>query len=249
MGYRKFFLFYAQEILRRRALSELPRLAMTLGSLPLGNLSKVRFLWRERRRYLPGKGAENIVEFPGTQAVGLGLGSTTTLFERQVLDATRLSLPTLLRYEDRNSGGNSIETRLPFVDHRVVEFGMALPTSSKLRLGRGKWILRSLLSRRGVKQIAWNRVKRGFDVNERKWLSLGLGDLLREAIRTRKASLAEVLPEDLDLDRAFSDARLLENHIAFTEAVSLIWLADRVQQRGASFPSTDAGLRAVSHSP
>ena len=63
-------------------------------------------------------------------------------------DTQRLSLPALLRYEDRNSMAHSIEARVPFLDHRVVEFVFGLPDDWKIREASTKFVLREAL--RGV---------------------------------------------------------------------------------------------------
>jgi len=54
-------------------------------------------------------------------------------------------LPEFLRYEDRNSMAHSVESRLPFLDHRLVEFVFSTPESQKIRNGKGKVILRGAM--------------------------------------------------------------------------------------------------------
>ena len=51
----------------------------------------------------------------------------------------------LTHYEDRNSMAHSLETRLPFLDHRLVNFAVHLPASMKLRNGWTKYILREAM--------------------------------------------------------------------------------------------------------
>jgi asparagine synthase (glutamine-hydrolysing) len=57
-------------------------------------------------------------------------------------DVQSLSLPALLRYEDRNSMAHSIEARVPFLDHRLVDFAFTLPDELKIHEVTTKYILR-----------------------------------------------------------------------------------------------------------
>lgn len=61
---------------------------------------------------------------------------------------TQYSLPSLLRYEDRNSMWFSIESRVPFLDHRLVEFSLSMPTDYLIN---GCWTKRIL--RESVRDI------------------------------------------------------------------------------------------------
>jgi asparagine synthase (glutamine-hydrolysing) len=60
----------------------------------------------------------------------------------QIHEIATLQLPHLLRYEDRNSMWHSIETRLPFLDYRLVEFCVSLRAEWKIQRGWTKYILR-----------------------------------------------------------------------------------------------------------
>jgi asparagine synthase (glutamine-hydrolysing) len=88
-------------------------------------------------------------------------------------DLTSTNLPKLLRYEDRNSMAYSLETRLPFLDYRLVELVFSLPLSYRIRDGWNKWILRQSLSGVLPDTIRWRRNKLGFPTPERKWLLQG----------------------------------------------------------------------------
>lgn len=88
----------------------------------------------------------------------------------QIMDITETNLPQLLRYEDRNSMHHSIETRLPFLDYRMVELGVALPKDMKIDAqGVQKSVLRQAI--RGVvpDRVLDRQDKVGFAPPDRLW--------------------------------------------------------------------------------
>jgi len=82
--------------------------------------------------------------------------------QRQV---TSTFLPALLRYEDRNSMAHSIEARVPFLDHRLVEFLFTLPEDLKIRKVTTKYILREAMKGILPEAIRNRKDKMGFKAN------------------------------------------------------------------------------------
>ncbi|MBE0640982.1 MAG: asparagine synthase, partial [Bacteroidales bacterium] len=81
----------------------------------------------------------------------------------------KFGLHDLLRYEDRNSMAFSIESRVPFLDHPLVELGLALPTSLKLRDGYSKYALRHAVQDRLPREVTWRTDKKGFITPQSRW--------------------------------------------------------------------------------
>lgn len=90
-------------------------------------------------------------------------------FELQRLEIERTNLPVLLRYEDKNSMAHSVETRLPFLDYRLVGMALSLPGNLKIRDGWSKWVLRRAVEQRLPHDIVWRKNKLGFEAPERVW--------------------------------------------------------------------------------
>jgi len=88
---------------------------------------------------------------------------------QQRLELLSLCLPALLRYDDRTAGALGMETRLPLLDYRLVEFAYRLPLRHKIRDGWTKYLLRRYLARHGLDAVAWRRRKYAFYAPQAAW--------------------------------------------------------------------------------
>ncbi len=114
---------------------------------------------------------------------------------RQLVDF-RTRLPSfLLAKVDRVLMHHGIEGRVPFLDHRIVEFGLALPDSLKVRWRAGKYLLKKWAERRLPREALW-REKQGFRVPIERILSAPVRAALAERLHGQ-----HVLGELLDLER------------------------------------------------
>ena len=97
------------------------------------------------------------------------------------LDLTTWLPDDLLVKADRMTMAHSLELRVPFLDHRVVEFGMRLPRKLRLRGGVTKYILKKWAERLLPRQIVY-RTKKGFPVPTKLWFRGDLAGYARETL-------------------------------------------------------------------
>ncbi len=132
-------------------------------------------------------------------------------------DMTARFLPSLLRYEDRNSMAFSIETRLPFLDYRLAEFVFSLEDEWRIRGTTTKHLLREAVGPRLPEAVRARKDKMGYETPFDLWLRT------REAAAVRDLLLAPDARSRAYLDRA-ALARELEDFLAGRRAIGLqVW--------------------------
>lgn len=118
------------------------------------------------------------------------------------------SVPALLHYEDRNSMAHSIESRVPFLDYRLVEFMISLPDSYKIHEAKTKYVLRKAMENILPDIIVNRHDKLGFVTPEEIWIRNNPDDFRRELI-----DACDRLPSLVDKDKVLTwfDERLNSN--------------------------------------
>ena len=108
-------------------------------------------------------------------------GGLTRLGRLQWVDLESFVADDLMLKADKLSMAHSLELRVPFLDHRVVEAGLALPDREKVRGVRTKTAIRRLVAARLGGAIA-RRPKQGFDPPVERWLRTDLRDLAGDSL-------------------------------------------------------------------
>jgi asparagine synthase (glutamine-hydrolysing) len=96
-------------------------------------------------------------------------------------------LPALLQVEDRMSMAHGLESRVPLLDHPLIEFIATVPADVKFDGGRMKHLLKLAYGHELPRQIVDRRDKMGFPVPLKEWFSGELQDLVQDTFRSKSA--------------------------------------------------------------
>ncbi len=116
--------------------------------------------------------------------------------QMMLLDIMTYLPDDILTKVDRAAMGVSLETRMPFLDHHVVEFALRLPLSFKIQGSQGKWILRKICGKYLPEKYI-KRSKMGFVIPTRSWFRGELrdwGETLLDQNRLRKEGFFDPIP-------------------------------------------------------
>ncbi|HBH45857.1 MAG TPA: asparagine synthase (glutamine-hydrolyzing) [Candidatus Jacksonbacteria bacterium] len=108
-------------------------------------------------------------------------------------------LPALLQVEDRMSMAHGLESRVPFLDHPLIELVATIPANIKFANGELKHLLRSTFSSLLPPMIANRQDKMGFPVPLSEWLKGELKEYVTDIFTTAKAKIREYLNPQFDI--------------------------------------------------
>ncbi|MDK2042287.1 asparagine synthase (glutamine-hydrolyzing) [Aliarcobacter butzleri] len=119
------------------------------------------------------------------------------IFNLQKIEILKTQMPHLLKYEDKNSMRNSIETRLPFIDYTFLETALSVKNKLKIQDGWTKYILRKVVENILPKNIVWRKNKFGFEAPTKNWIEVYTKDMKKEI---EKSIIIKELTLDLDFE-------------------------------------------------
>ncbi len=213
-GYGEFYITHIRELVRSlklgRALSLIRAKAAhknTSFTAELKSVMRNAYVYRLQRR-VKQLGAGSAYPWLADRWKAIANESITSYDERDVrsLSITEImksSIPYQLHSEDRNSMLFSIESRLPFLDHRLVEYVIGLPSAYKISRGYTKYVLREALPEL-PEPIKHRKDKMGFVAPDRAW------------IRQNKDRVRAELQQLIESTDIFSD-QLLQRFDRFIE--------------------------------
>ncbi len=191
-GYRKFILAYLRQLLDDGRWIDASREALAFfGSWDVLRTTRLVDGWR----YLGGAGAGVSLLWPhGIPPPPSSLRISGSFGQRVKADLTRFSLPVLLRYEDRNTMAFGVESRVPFLDHILVEWLASLPAQMRLFRGWTKAVLREGLEGLLPERIRTRKTKLGFSTPESEWLGGPLAPWVHDTL-ARPRHLPDVVDD------------------------------------------------------
>ncbi len=150
-------------------------------------------------------------------------GSLPEVLRREL---TSTNLPSLLHYEDRNSMGFSIESRVPYLDLRFVEYAASLPLDRKIHNGITKKVLRDAIKGFVPESIRCRMDKMGFVTPEEEWMKetlrpFVLGVLSADSFRARSYWNADAVLESY---QAFLDGKSVYSPEIWRIICAELWL-------------------------
>ncbi len=206
LGYER---YYPLELDPSHPLDFVRRLRMQAGHSKLSTSEALRYYLYFRHAFLRIGRLRANRYVAGRHMAGMAFDSVrdsadsyTRCFAMQKLEIESLQLPHLLRYEDRNSMRHSIETRLPFLDYRLMEAAASLPLEHKLQAGWTKYVMRRVAESHLPKEVTWRKVKLGFEAPTGVWFR-ERNEQMRKEIESSPilSEYADLVKVRLDWDR------------------------------------------------
>jgi asparagine synthase (glutamine-hydrolysing) len=188
-GYQPYFPIFQRDLVRRREYLELARNTRRFNGRMAAEAEKyidsrrrfnhcVGLSWRELLEYA-WKGADERLP----EAAGVPDGSGGRAFRHQLAYGMLHSLiPVQLHSADRSAMAFGVETRFPFLDHRLVDWSITLPDKLLVHDGWQKYILRKAAAGLIPERVRWRVDKVGFAAPQDRWLRSAIRPWVEERL-------------------------------------------------------------------
>lgn len=186
LGYLRFYFFYLKSLYKQHKFFDLGR-ELLFSFLNRTALWQIKL--NSAKRYLP-KILLDDKNYLTNKIDLVEVWKFKNLREAQINDIDKFSVPYINRYEDRNSMAFSKEIRLPFLDHRLVDFLINISPEFKMKNGWSKYILRKSLNQLPQK-IKWRTDKKGFSLPEDIWIKNNLKNNIVNSFKHNKSVLSQ----------------------------------------------------------
>lgn len=118
-------------------------------------------------------------------------------FDRMTHFDFKTLLPALLQVEDRMSMAHGLESRVPFIDHPLVEFAATMPSNIKFKDGTMKHILRETMGDELPASIRARKDKMGFPVPLQEWVRGPLRDFVLDVFTSQTAKSRRYIDNEI----------------------------------------------------
>jgi len=158
-GYHSYFNSYIHQLIKNKKINE---------------IIESKLFWKYLFFYLnsnPKKIIGKLIKLKKSKIYNLNLPKINVpkYIDDYMLLCMSTSLKSLLKWEDKNSMRFSIESRVPFLDYRLVEFAFSLPYNYKIKNFETKYIFRKAITDYIPKEIIDRKDKIGFATPENEW--------------------------------------------------------------------------------
>ncbi|OJJ18250.1 asparagine synthase (glutamine-hydrolyzing) [marine bacterium AO1-C] len=155
--------------------------------------------WEELGKYSPFETFQKIFN-------GKNVGKES-YFDKMTHFDFKTLLPGLLQVEDRMSMAHGLESRVPFLDHPIVELAASMPSNIKFKDGTLKKVLINSMEHELPEKIINRKNKMGFPVPLNDWLKTDIKDFVFDIFNSQKAKERPYFNNDRILDGLAGESR------------------------------------------
>ena len=183
-GHNNHFLAYIKELWKRKKITRLLT-ELVAGLNRYGPASVIRQAIKTLT-FRGGVRVEKLLDpqFVARHDLNQARKKDNSLRTTLLLDVTQNRLPMHLRVGDRVTSAFSLESRCPYLDHRIIEFSFSLPETQKIRNGQTKYVMRNAM-KGFIPESVRRRKKLGTPIPLERWMK-DLREEIREVFNSSK---------------------------------------------------------------